>query len=120
MLVGSLFADGLLADSQKHARDLYHPSSFHMMTYSSGFACIVSLIYGLINGELAPFIEFISTHSDIVKDLSAICVLGAIGQVLIFYTIKHFGPLILAFATTTRKLITIVSSILLHGHSVHF
>ncbi len=44
-------------------------------------------------------------------DLLLFCACGALGQLFIFYTIKHFGSLVNTLITTTRKFFNILLSV---------
>jgi UDP-galactose transporter B1 len=45
-------------------------------------------------------------------------VTSAIGQIFIYQTIAHFGPLTCSIITTTRKFFTILASVVIFGHSL--
>lgn len=44
--------------------------------------------------------------------------LNVFGQVFIFTTLSWMGPIYLALITTTRKIFSVLASILYYGHSV--
>ena len=45
---------------------------------------------------------------------------GALGQLFIFDTLEHFGSLTLVTLTVTRKLFTMVLSVVVYNHSLTF
>jgi UDP-galactose transporter B1 len=46
----------------------------------------------------------------------ALC--SALGSSFIFYTVAHFDPLVCSTVTTTRKIVSVILSIVLKGHSL--
>ncbi|SCU93020.1 LANO_0E02806g1_1 [Lachancea nothofagi CBS 11611] len=46
----------------------------------------------------------------------AVC--GALGQICIFYTLQEYGSLVLVMVTVTRKMFSMILSILVYGHHV--
>jgi len=45
---------------------------------------------------------------------------SAVGQSFIFFTIAHFDPLVCTTVTTTRKVFSVILSIMLKGHALSF
>ena len=43
---------------------------------------------------------------------------SAIGQSFIFYTVARFDPLVCSTVTTTRKIFSVILSIIFKGHSI--
>ncbi|SCU81055.1 LAME_0B05490g1_1 [Lachancea meyersii CBS 8951] len=43
---------------------------------------------------------------------------GALGQICIFYTLQNYGSLVLVMVTVTRKMISMILSIMVYGHRV--
>lgn len=41
---------------------------------------------------------------------------GAVGQIFIYYTLSHFSSLLLVTVTVTRKMLTMMLSVLWFGH----
>lgn len=67
-------------------------------------------------GELAAAIEFVKQYPEIARDVLAFGAAGAIGQVFIFYTLSTFGSLLLVTVTVTRKMLTMMLSVVWFGH----
>jgi len=63
-------------------------------------------------------ISFISTHPTSLAPLAAYALLGGLGQLFIFETIQHFGSLTLVMVTVTRKLFTMLLSVIVFNHSL--
>ena len=61
-------------------------------------------------------VRFLFTHPTAISPLLAYALLGGLGQLFIFETIKHFGSLTLVTVTVTRKLFTMLLSVVVFKH----
>jgi UDP-galactose transporter B1 len=61
-------------------------------------------------------LAFLHTHPTAIPPLLAYALLGGLGQLFIFETIQHFGSLTLVMVTVTRKLFTMLLSVLVFKH----
>ncbi|GLB38593.1 putative UAA transporter family protein [Lyophyllum shimeji] len=68
--------------------------------------------------ELAGALDFVSNHPSIITPLAQFALTGALGQLFIFETLQHFGSLTLVTITLTRKLFTMLLSVLVYGHKL--
>lgn len=84
------------------------------------------------SGELRSAIDFISRHPAVGWDVAAFAACGALGQVFIcetsraitsvamltrlVYTLSTFGSLLLVTVTVTRKMLTMILSVVWFGH----
>ncbi|EAS32903.3 UDP-Glc/Gal endoplasmic reticulum nucleotide sugar transporter [Coccidioides immitis RS] len=66
--------------------------------------------------ELSSALSFLSRHPHATKDVVAFAACGAIGQLFIFYTLAHFSSLLLVTVTVTRKMLTMLLSVVWFGH----
>lgn len=71
---------------------------------------------GTGSNELATALSFIRRHPNVVRDMLAYALAGAIGQVSIFETLERFGSLTLVSITVTRKLFTMLLSVVVYKH----
>ncbi|WOO82560.1 UDP-galactose transporter 1 [Vanrija pseudolonga] len=62
--------------------------------------------------------RFIASHPSALNPLLAYAALGGLGQIFIFETIAHFGSLTLVMVTVTRKLFTMLLSVIVFGHEL--
>lgn len=69
-------------------------------------------------GELADALNFVTTYPAVGWDVLAFAACGAVGQVFIFHTLAHFSSLLLVTITVTRKMLTMLMSVVLFGHQV--
>ncbi|KAF9364708.1 UDP-galactose transporter [Mortierella sp. NVP85] len=74
------------------------------------------LLLNPYSSELANAIAFCQTHPAIIKDIVMFSLCGALGQLFIFYTLEQYGSLSLVTVTVTRKLFTILLSVVAYGH----
>jgi len=82
-------------------------------------ASVVSLVYSIVTMELFEFSNYCAEYPDILFKLGIMGLLGATGQVFIFYTIASFSPLILSIVTSVRKFLTVICSILYYSHPIN-
>lgn len=68
--------------------------------------------------ELSSAISFLARHPRAMKDVLAFAACGAVGQLFIFYTLSRFSSLLLVTVTVTRKMLTMVLSVLWFGHTL--
>ncbi|KAI2089100.1 UDP-galactose transporter [Ophidiomyces ophidiicola] len=66
--------------------------------------------------ELSSALSFLSRHPHATKDVVAFAACGAVGQLFIFYTLAHFSSLLLVTVTVTRKMLTMLLSVMWFGH----
>ncbi len=66
--------------------------------------------------ELSKAIAFCSEHPSVWYDIGLFALMGALGQVFIFYTLQTFGSLVLVTVTVTRKMLSIIISVVWFGH----
>ncbi|PNS18691.1 hypothetical protein CAC42_5230 [Sphaceloma murrayae] len=67
-------------------------------------------------GELRGAWEFVKMYPAVGRDVVAFAASGAVGQVFIFYTLATFGSLLLVTVTVTRKMLTMILSVVWFGH----
>ncbi|WWC97320.1 hypothetical protein V866_004199 [Kwoniella sp. B9012] len=68
--------------------------------------------------EILNCISFIISHPTVLSPLLAYALLGGLGQLFIFETIQHFGSLTLVMVTVTRKLFTMLLSVVVFEHQL--
>jgi len=69
-------------------------------------------------GELEGALAFMSRHPSVWKDVLGFAACGAVGQVFIFYTLSTFSSLLLVTITVTRKMLTMILSVVWFGHTL--
>ncbi|KAK5173905.1 UDP-galactose transporter [Saxophila tyrrhenica] len=69
-------------------------------------------------GELQDALTFVRRHPTVGWDVLGFAACGAMGQVFIFMTLSIFGSLLLVTVTVTRKMLTMIISVVWFGHSL--
>ncbi|TAQ87774.1 hypothetical protein B7494_g3932 [Chlorociboria aeruginascens] len=70
------------------------------------------------SGEFAAALAFMRRHPSVWYDVLGFAACGAVGQVFIFYTLSTFSSLLLVTVTVTRKMLTMILSVLMFGHKL--
>lgn len=122
-LLGSMLLDGFTNSTQDQM--FHHKNASQKLTGASlmcilnAFVCVLTLGYLVsFNFELEAMytVEFVKAYPRVLIDLLSFALLGAVGQVFIFIILEKFGSLILVTATVTRKMISMILSVVLFGH----
>ncbi|TKY84752.1 hypothetical protein EX895_005832 [Sporisorium graminicola] len=68
--------------------------------------------------QLSTALAFTQKHPQVWRDIIAYALAGAVGQVSIFETLERFGSLTLVSITVTRKLFTMLLSVVVYKHEL--
>ncbi|RKF59016.1 UDP-galactose transporter-like protein 1 [Erysiphe neolycopersici] len=68
--------------------------------------------------ELTQALAFMAHHPKVWADVLGFAICGAIGQIFIFYTLSTFSSLLLVTITLTRKMLTMILSVIWFGHKL--
>jgi len=121
----NLLADGFVNSTQDQIfiahRGLTGPQ---MMLGFNLCSTLLTLSYLLLNylfpvmgaSEITTVVAFVRLHPRALFDILAFAFAGAIGQIFIFLTLSVHGSLILVTITVTRKLFTMLLSVLWFNH----
>jgi UDP-galactose transporter B1 len=134
LVLTNLLLDGYTNNKQDHVFTKEGVSSLAMMKYLNmwqaaflALSLIVPYFYFMIaygadsgRSELEQAFQMIVACPEIRKDILQFCLCATIGQVLIFVVMQEFGSLVWITVGVTRKLITIVMSIVVFKHEVNF
>lgn len=134
LLFLSLVIDGLTNSSQDEIFTKFPVSGSQMMLLMNLFSTLITLASLIIpfpsipllgiassgTSELSTALSFITSHPAVLKDILLYSACGALGQLFIFDTLEHFGSLTLVTLTVTRKLFTMVLSVVVYNHSLTF
>lgn len=69
-------------------------------------------------GEMAEALDFMRRYPAVWKDVLGFAACGAVGQVFIFYTLATFSSVLLVTVTVTRKMFTMILSVVAFGHTL--
>jgi UDP-galactose transporter B1 len=116
-LVLSLACDGLTGPFQERIMMNYSSrGEYAMMLYTNMWSCLYLSLAVIASGEVQPVIQYLTRHPEVGVDIALSCTASAFGQAVIYYTITHFSSLVSSIITTTRKFLTLLSSVLYYGH----
>jgi UDP-galactose transporter B1 len=125
-LVGvNVFLDGYTNNEQDHVFEKYKATSLQMMK-NVNFWQIIYLICYLLGGYMIFFVEselynasILFLNSSLIReDILMFCISASVGQLFIFAVMKEFGSLMWVTLSITRKLFTIVVSVIMFNHSI--
>lgn len=118
----SLFLDGLTNAKQdklfQNAKQKI--SGAHLMFALNLFLIMWNALYMLLwdRNQLSKGVQMLHADPQIGRYLLAYACCGAVGQCFIFYTLEKYGSLVLVMVTVTRKMVSMLLSIVVYGHSV--
>uniref|UniRef100_A0A915PYK6 Small-subunit processome Utp12 domain-containing protein n=1 Tax=Setaria digitata TaxID=48799 RepID=A0A915PYK6_9BILA len=116
LLLLSLAMDGTTGAIQDRIRQQHKANAHSMMYHMNLFSSFYLLIGLLLTGELFAFTVFVQSYPKVIGDLFTLAAASALGQFFIFKTVTEFGPLTCSIVTTTRKLFTMLGSVILFGN----
>ena len=117
-LVGYICFDSFTSQWQGSMFRSYKMSSYQMMAGINLFSATFTAMSLLISGEMWYSLAYASAHPKALLHMTVLSVCGACGQLLIFYTIKRFGPLVFTIIMATRQLIATILSSIIYGHHI--
>ena len=129
----NLLFDGLTNSTQDHIFAHYAPyTGPQMMVAQNLLSTLLTSLYLLLSphlsavhaflglpaptSELSSALIFLQAHPAVLKDVLAFAACGAVGQIFIYYTLSRFSSLLLVTVTVTRKMLSMMLSVLLFGH----
>ena len=126
LVVINLSLDGYTNNEQDHIFKAHNATSLEMMKnvnlwqllYITIYLGISWCIYGEASEVNTAYLGL--THcSDMKFDVALFCTFAAAGQVLLFALIKEFGSLLWVTVSVTRKLFSVLASVIIFQHSVN-
>ena len=140
LLVINLLFDGLTNSTQDYINATFKPyTGSQMMCANNIISTSLTTTYLLVapqifstplghflgmpksaGNELVTALAFISQHPTVGYDILAFAAFGAFGQCFIFFTLAKFSSLLLVTITVTRKMISMLVSVIWYGHRLVF
>ncbi|KAI9672815.1 MAG: UDP-galactose transporter [Alyxoria varia] len=140
LLLINLLFDGLTNSTQDYINATFKPyTGSQMMCANNLISTSLTTTYLLVaphifatplghflnmpksaGNELAAALSFISRHPTVGYDILAFAAFGAFGQCFIFFTLAKFSSLLLVTITVTRKMISMLVSVVWYGHRLVF
>lgn len=110
----SLIADALIGNWQELMFSQFGASANEMMTYSNGWAALLSLFLCMVEGNNMAAIDFLLNDSMAVICIFVYCFLNILGIYFVLVMIAMFGATLTAFTTSLRKALSLVLSFLVY------
>lgn len=119
----SLVLDGCTGGVQSRlkskCKELEKPQKpYDFMFWTSLFMMTVAVVVALCLDEFTSGFAFIVANPAIRTKILLFAVCSAVGQSFIFFTLATFGPLKVTTITTTRKVLSVLVSVVIKGHKV--
>uniref|UniRef100_A0A183BLK5 Adenosine 3'-phospho 5'-phosphosulfate transporter 1 n=1 Tax=Globodera pallida TaxID=36090 RepID=A0A183BLK5_GLOPA len=121
LMLGYLLFDAFTPNWQKKL--LEQPpriSCSQLMFGVNAFSVLLCLVTLVQQWTLASSIHFLLVHESILADCLFLSVGSAFGQVFIYMTIQHFGPVVLSVMMTLRQIFSIILSSVYFVHPINF
>lgn len=116
----NLILDGLTNSTQD---DMFRqfPTKITGPSMMVGLNALSTLLVSLflasgLTAELQQAHHFTTQHPRVIGDIALFALCGAFGQLAIFHTLERFGSLLLVTVTLTRKMFTMLLSVLWFNH----
>ncbi|ELP95136.1 UDP-galactose transporter, putative [Entamoeba invadens IP1] len=118
LILMSLLADGIASSEEDIVTHTYHVPTFRVMAYSNLFAVPTFLVISLVTGDLAQVFYFIRNDFEFSLIILCFVTCSVLGQFLIYRLIHLANTLLLTAVTNTRKIVTMVISVLFFHHPI--
>jgi len=121
LVFGALVCDGYYGPIQKVIKEKAggKVTAFHLMLNMNFWQGVFALAMCTYEGEFAHVYHFVSKHPEVLTPLVYFSGAMALGQVFIFQLQAGYGALTVTLTTTLRKLISVVFSVFMFGHSMN-
>ncbi|KAL5520018.1 hypothetical protein ACEPAG_1678 [Sanghuangporus baumii] len=133
-LLINLALDGATNSTQDEIFDRYSVTGQQMMFWINVMSTFVTTIIALLplpyipvlhpsaswSSELSNVLQFMREHPGVLSPLLQFAFTGSLGQLFIFETLQHFGSLTLVTITLTRKMFTMILSVVIYNHKLTF
>ena len=87
-----------------------------MFEHTNKWVTLISLLYAGATGSITYLVRFAWDYPEFVKDLAMLSILSGVGQIFVYRMVKEFKQHIVPFVITTRKIFTVVISIVVYKH----
>lgn len=122
LILLSLVMDGITAGLQKRLKHEARksgrmPTTYDFMFYTNLSMALTALSIAtfFVPNEMKSGFEYMADHGSVQRMIMLVCCCSAVGQSFIFYVVANFDPLVCATVTTTRKVLSVVWSMLHNG-----
>lgn len=116
ILLGYMTFDSFTSNWQSELFSVYKMSTIQMMFGTNLFSCLVTMWSMIWGGNFLSAVGFIMTHPEFAYHATILSLTSATGQLLIFYTIQSFGPVVFTIIMTIRMMLSIMLSCIIYDH----
>ena len=120
MLLAAITFDAFFSDSQAYCKSMYKPTQNQLFLAANLYGFTLIFLFSLFSGELIPSLRFLIQHPALQRDLFMAASLQVLSQISVYYVISNFKQHIYPLISTVRKLLTILFSIFMFKHHMHF
>ena len=118
MIALSLVFDGVAAAQEDIIAHDYHVSNIYMMFFANLFAIPIFLVLSLASGDLQQTLHFMANDTRFLGGICLYVICSVSGQYFIYQMIKLANTILLTAVTNTRKIVTVVLSVLIFKHKI--
>ena len=115
----SIFADAFFTDSQAYSKIHFKPTANHLFTSANFYGFLFVLLFSIVKGEADNQLRYCIRHPTVLIDIFALGALQVMGQVAIYYVVANFKQHMFPLISTTRKVLTVLLSIVIYKHSIN-
>ncbi|KAK6090789.1 hypothetical protein P3W45_000034 [Vairimorpha bombi] len=120
LLIINLAVDGFSNVIQDKIFKEYKVSSLNMMYYLNLIRFVISMILLIMTQNMRYSFTFMYKNPSLAIDLGLSTIFNVLGQLFIFSMIEKHGTIILSTVNITRKILSILVSFIIFGHSLSF
>ena len=120
MLLVAITFDAFFSDSQAYCKSMFKPTQNQLFLSANLYGFMLIFLFALFTGELIPSVKFLIRHPSLLRDLLLSSSLQILSQISVYYVISNFKQHIYPLISTVRKLFTILFSIFMFNHHIHF
>lgn len=110
LMLVNLLADGLTSTWQDRLFVTYNMGTYEQVLYTTAASTVLSLFASVATGQLLPAVAFTLRHPQSLWWLLGLSLNSFVIQIMISFTIKKYGALVLATVMTTRQFFSILLS----------
>jgi UDP-galactose transporter B1 len=119
LLLIAVVCDALFSDNQAYCKATFKPTPNQLFLAANLYGFMFIFTFSILIGEFRTSIIFCLKHPIILIELILIGCLQVIGQISVYYVISNFKQHIYPLISTTRKIFTILVSIVAFNHKLN-
>ncbi|KAM0676645.1 UDP-galactose transporter [Binucleata daphniae] len=118
LLIANLLCDGTINSLQGNLFAKHRIHSLHMMYYNNLISMIITFLYLYFTNKFIEGVVYMKCAS-LFTDMVLYSFLQVIGQLFIYSTIENYGSVTLATINVSRKIVSILISLILFKHKLN-